>query len=249
MKQPKLCLHCGASEVERQALEGVVLPPTTKSYTPVGHNVLLDLAEDMLGDVGFRFGNSAHSLTHDGSRYFGLVQLLNGTEYEQHALVMGIRNSLDKRFPAGFSFGAVVFVCDNLSFTGENVIKRKHTPNIMRDLPDMIAEAVSSTKVMRDDQERRFEQYQGFRLTDQQADHVIVNMLRAGVVNTSRVEKVVREWDEPSHDFGGRTAWRLFNATTESLKGLNLHDMPTRTIGLQSLMDDVTGYEPQLIAA
>lgn len=245
---PNLVLHCGATEVPRTQLQEIAVPRPTRTWHPIGHSTLLDLVEDKLGDVGFRFGVQAHSLTKESKRYFGLVELLNGCgEGDEHALVMGIRNSVDKSFPAALAFGSQVFVCDNLAFSGEIKVSRKHTTNIMRDLPGLVASAVSQTKVMQHNQTLRFEYYQERRIQGRMADHIIVEMLRRGVVNTSRVEKVVNEWDEPSHDFGGRTAWRLFNATTEALKGAPLQDIPTRTLILQALLDEVTGFQPTVI--
>lgn len=248
---PQLMLHCGANEVERNVLTGIVLPPATDTYMPVGHDTIVDLAEDRLGDMGFRFGNQAHSLTHDNARYFGLVELLNGSTHEEFSMVVGLRNSIDKSFPAAMGFGSHVFVCDNLAFGAEIRFSRKHTIHIMRDLPDLIGKAVNQTQLFKVNQEARFEHYQETVIRSRQkADHIIVEMLRKNVINTSRVQKVVAEWDTPSHDHGGRTAWRMFNAATEALKpgnkGVPLHDLPPRTIRLQDLMDQVTGFTPQV---
>ena len=244
MNTPNLCLHCGANEVPRTELADVVLPESTRTYMPIGHDVFLDLVEDQMNEVGFQFGGQAHSLTKEGNRYFGLVHLLNGTESDDHALVMGIRNSLDKTFPAAVSFGSQVFVCDNLAFTGEIKVARKHTTNIMRDLPNLVMSAVSQTTIMRDNQNLRFDHYKEAKLTDMRADHAIVDLLRCGAINTSRVKKVVEQWDEPVHDFGGRTVWRMFNAVTEALKGAPLPDVSSRTIEMQAVMDRVSGFVP-----
>jgi len=257
MQHPKLCLHCGANEVERTALSGIVLPPSTDTYMPIGHDTIVDLAEDRLADAGFRFGAQAHALTHDGSRYFGLVELLNCSDHDEFALVVGLRNSIDKSFPAAMGFGSHVFVCDNLAFGAEIRFSRKHTIHIMRDLPDLIGTAVNQTQLFKVNQELRFEHYQEVRIKSQiEADHIILNMLRREVINTSRIEKVVKEWDEPSYDHGPRTAWRMFNAATEALKlsnkGVPLHELAPRTIRLQDLMDQVTGFvpkQPEVIAA
>ena len=58
---------------------------------------------------------------------FGLLEVANCQQTEDYAYVLGLRNSHDKRFPAGLAVGASVFVCDNLSFSGEIKIGRKHT--------------------------------------------------------------------------------------------------------------------------
>jgi hypothetical protein len=250
MNHPKLMLHCGANEVERQALEGILLPPATDTYMPVGHDVIVQLAEDQLAEMGFRFGAQAHSLTHDNARYFGLVELLNGSNpNDEHALVVGLRNSIDKSFPAAMGFGSHVFVCDNLAFGAEIRFSRKHTVHIMRDLPDLVGIAVHQTTLFQSNQNARFECYKETKVTNFRADHVILDMLRIGAVNTSRIQKVMNEWDTPSHDHGDRTVWRLFNAATEALKpsnkGVPLHELAPRTIKLQSLMDRVTGFVPE----
>jgi hypothetical protein len=52
--------------------------------------------------------------------------------------VLGLRNSNNKRFAAGMVIGIAPFVCDNLAFSGEVKLARKHTVHIKRDLPMMI---------------------------------------------------------------------------------------------------------------
>lgn len=246
MKRPNLILHCGAHEVPRKELAKVELPPTTETYHPIGHDTLVDLVEDKLADVGFRFGAQAHSLTKNGDRYFGLVQLLNGSSDEdEYALVAGLRNSLDKKFPAALAFGSQVFVCDNLAFSGEIKISRKHTSRIMHDLPGLVASAVSQTTFMQESQSIRFEHYKKSKIDTRTADHLIIEMVRREVINTVRVQRIVQAWDAPEHDFGPMTAWRLFNAATESLKGSPLGDMPGKTIELQAILDAQTGFVPR----
>ena len=51
------------------------------------------------------------------------------------------------------------------------------------------------------------------------ADHAILTMFRRGIVNIQRVADVVDAWEQPPFDWGGRTAWRLFNAATYALTG------------------------------
>ena len=55
------------------------------------------------------------------------------------------------------------------------------------------------------------------------------------------IPKVIEEWHEPSHDFGGKTAWRLHNAFTEVAKDVfdrNPLTASQRTIGLNSMFAD-----------
>lgn len=52
--------------------------------------------------------------------------------------VVGLRNSNQMRFSAGFLLGEAPFICDNLAFCGEAVAMRKHTKNIRKDLKGQI---------------------------------------------------------------------------------------------------------------
>ena len=54
--------------------------------------------------------------------------------------VIGMRNSNDMKFPAGLVIGIAPFVCDNLCFSGEVEVNRKHTVFIKRDLPILMTD-------------------------------------------------------------------------------------------------------------
>jgi hypothetical protein len=86
----------------------------------------------------------------------------------------GLRNSHDKSFPIGVAFGSRVFVCDNLAFIADHVVKRRHTTNLKRDLPALVTEMIEPLALHREAQAKTFERYKGALLTDQQADHAIM---------------------------------------------------------------------------
>lgn len=95
-------------------------------------------------------------------------------------------------------------------------------------------------------QAARVDAYKEKQITNKTADHLILNMLRSGVVNTQRVEKVVAEWDVPSHEEfkkTGRSIWRLEQAVTESLKGSNIIQMPERTTKMITLLDEAAEFK------
>ena len=241
-------MHCGAAEVQRNEIAEIAVPETTRSYCPIPHADFADLIEDALGEYGFRFGEQAHALNREGAQYFGMAELLgeNATN-EVFNLVGGWRSAYDKSLSGSFVIGSQVFVCDNLAFSGEVQIARKHTTNILRDLPTLVRGAVQGTKAMAEQQEVRYERYGEARLKDSVANHTIIRMLQLGVISSSKVEKVVNEYYEPSHEEhldanGNRTNWTLFNAATEALKGVGLGTMPKRTIALHGLMDGATDY-------
>ena len=230
-------------EVQRNELSGVVLPPATQSYQPIGHDWLLDQLQDGLRNMGLGFGAEHHGLSHDGARYFGLIQITGLAANDDYTIQMGVRNSLDKRFGAQVAFGNQVLVCANLCFHGNYMLGRKHTTHIERDLPNIIEGTFERIPEMNRLQDQRIAAYREANLTQAKADHLVMNMLRGGAINTARIEKVIKEWDEPSFEHGDRTVWRMHNAATQALKGVNIHEMPQRTIALQEVCDRAIGFD------
>lgn len=209
---------------------------------PVAHGAILDEVQHVLTANGLHVVSEAHGLTADGARYFGLLQVDDGRGADGWGLVVGVRNSHDKSFPAGLALGASVFACDNLSFYGEVKLARKHTAYIRRDLPQFVNRAVGMLTQLRHTQEQRFLTYQRTELADVQAHDLTIRAVDAQVLPVTKIPDVLKEWREPRYpEFReGKTAWRLFNAFTETLKG-RLTELPRRTQTLHGLMDGACG--------
>ncbi len=241
MKSCNLILHCGAEAVERDALRAVHTPAATSTWQPVSHLRLIQQVEHALAASHLTIVNQAHALSHEGARYFGLLQIQNGSENPDYAWVLGLRNSHDKRFPAGIVAGASVFVCDNLSFSGEVELARKHTVYIERDLPQLTERAIGQLVERWHSQDTRIARYREKTITDVAAHDLMIRAVDVGVVPVSTLPKVITEWRVPAHEeFQPRNTWSLFNAFTEALKG-NLPLLPRRTQALHGLMDAHVG--------
>jgi hypothetical protein len=237
-----LLLHCGAHKVERTTLDLIATPPATETWFPIPHRSLLGQVENKLRNSGLEIVNEAHALTHDGNRYFGLLQVVSDEQSRDFALVLGIRNSHGQSFPAGLVVGASVFCCDNLSFSGEIRIDRKHTKFINRDLPQLVEAAVGRLADQRHKQELRFLTYQRTELSDSEAHDLVIQALDAQVLPVTKIPDVLDEWRHPRHpEFrAGKTAWRLFNSFTEIGKGA-LERLPRRTQALHGILDSHVG--------
>src|ERR1700677_4292703 len=164
-----LILHCGAHSKSRNVVKHVPTPKGTATWTPIPHILLIEEVERALKTNGLTIANQAHSLTHDQSRYFGLMEVRNGKSHEDYAYVLGLRNSHDKRFPAGIVAGMSVFVCDNLSFSGEIKIARKHTRFILRDIPMLTQDAIGRLMERWHHQDARILAYKGKSVSDRVA--------------------------------------------------------------------------------
>lgn len=243
MRTADLMLHVGANKVDAGALGDVPTPASTATWTPIPHAELLGAVRRNVEATGLRVIHEAHGLGQDGARYFGLLQVANGRQHEDYTTVIGLRNSHDKVFPAGLAVGSQVFVCDNLSFSGEVKIARKHTRHILRDLPNLIERAVGRLGDLRMKQDRRIEAYKERDLGDRAVHDLLVRSLDARVIPSTRLPKVLAEWREPQHEEfrGRRNVWRLFNAFTETMKGSGIFRMPKTTQALHGLMDGACG--------
>ena len=241
MKSCNLILHCGGAAVQRADLKNVRTPLATRTWSPIPHLRLIEQVERALSAAHLTIVNQAHALSHDGDRYFGLIQVETKQNSGDYALVLGLRNSHDKRFPAGLVAGAQVFVCDNLSFHGEVELSRKHTRFIGRDLPLLTEGAIGQLQEKWHGQEERIDRYRGQPIDDRDAHDLMVRAVDVGVCPVTVLPKVVQEWREPTHEvFRPRTVWSLFNGFTEALKG-NLPLLPARTQALHGLMDGFVG--------
>jgi hypothetical protein len=227
-------LHAGANAVSYDDLRAVQHPAPTDTHIPVAHHEIVELVRYTLGFYGHEIAEEAHAISEDGMRYFGLMSLRS--PYGDYTDTVGLRNSNDKRFPIGIAFGSRVFVCDNLAFIGDQVIKRKHTVKAKRELPGLVTEIVAPLQQQRIAQNQKLLAYQGTPLNDAQADHAIMDMYRKDIIGVQRIADVLEMWERPQHDWGGKSAWRLFNAATFSLAG-KVAERPDLTKQLHQVID------------
>ena len=240
----KLYMHCGGHHVDREAAVTTPTPQRTRTWVPVPHGRLLGLVEQTLAGTGMRVVSEAHGLWGEGQRYFGLLQVENNHAAGDHSMVVGLRNSHDRTFPAAIAVGCGVFVCDNLSFSGEVTLSRRHTRFVERDLPGVVARAIGQVGQLRHLQEERIAAYKATPLGNRAAHDLVVRALDARVLPVTWVPEVVEQWRQPNHrEFlaDGRTAWTLFNAFTEVLKRGNLQQLPRRSQALHGLIDSECG--------
>ncbi len=242
-RRAKLCLHCGANEVTRAEVQSTETPRATDTWQPIPHIELIEQVEEALTFNHLQIGNVSHSLSREGARYFGLMEIRSQQLREDdYAYVLGIRNSHDKTFPAGLVVGASVFVCDNLSFSGEIRVTRKHTRFIRRDLVTLVQGSIGKLMTAWQQQDQRIERYKEHDLTDEQVHDIVIRSVDVGVLPNRILPDLLKEWREPSHEeFNDRNAWSLFNSYTEVLKG-NLAELPRRTERLHGLLDSEIGW-------
>jgi len=216
--RPNLYIHAGGSVVDFATLESVATPKPTDSHTPIPHSAFVCAVEETARNLGYAFDNPQFALAKDGARFFGLAHL--GRNIGDSELLVGLRNSHDKSYPAALVLGQRVFVCDNLAFSGEVVVGRRHTRHIMRDLPTLLVRGFDILNLESRNIEARTEFYKATEVSDRDADALILrSAYDFGALSTRQIPRALEAWRVPPHEeFRPRTAWSLFNALTEAHK-------------------------------
>ena len=218
----------------------------TRSHKPVPFSTGIDLVHDVAESNGFRFGEEQYVLARKDTQLFGLIEVLNFTT-EESKICFGVRSSLNKTLPWELCGGEALTVCTNLDLFGSVVMKRKQTTFIMNDLRILMDGFMGQFTASVEQRAVQVERYKSAQLKDATANHTIIQMLRQGIINTQRVEKVVNEYYEPSHvehlnEEGERTNWTLFNAATEAFKGSPISTYTERSAKLHTLIGKATDY-------
>lgn len=243
-----MILHCGAEGVSREAVVNVPTPEATESWFPIPHHRVIETVEEGLKALGMTVRKEAHALTKEGNRYFGILEVASdkhqGSDY---AYVLGLRNTHDKSFTASIAAGSRVFVCDNLGFSGEITIARKHTRFIERDLPVLTSRAVGLLAQNWVSMDERIALYKRTELGDAQAHDLLVRSLDSGAATACQLPKVLQQWRAPNHpEFAeNKNVWRLMNAFTEVAKENPNAMLVKRSVQLHSLLDSFVGFAPE----
>jgi hypothetical protein len=240
MADSNLVLHRGARPVTADELRHYQAPPPRGRWFPLSHSRVLDVVAETLGEAGYAIEKQQLGVLRDGSRFFGTLDLKSPIA-DGISLAVGVRNSVDQSFPLGFCAGHRVFVCDNLAFRSELLVRRKHTIHGERDFVRRIAEAVGSLPSFREQEAIRIERMKEAELDHDQADALILRGFERGIVGARELPRVLQQWrNPPFEEFRPRTAWALLNAFTGALKERSSsqpQSYATQTMRLHALLD------------
>ena len=252
MHLSNLVLHAGGKLVTLDQLREYRAPPPEGRWHPIAHDTVLDTVKETLGEAGYEVKREKLALNERGTRFFGTLDLATPIATGV-SLAVGIRNSTDKSFPLGFCGGSHVFVCDNLAFRADLLVKRKHTVNGARNFQAAIAQAVISLGEFKEMEAVRVKNMQERELSPDRADSLILRSYEKGIISALQLPLVLKEWREPSfEDFQPRTAWSLCNAFTSVLRA-RATSQPSRyavqTIRLSSMLEPTAAVTDNEILA
>ena len=192
-------------------------PEPTSTHVPIPHFRVVDLVATTVGMSGTRSRPSTTASPRTALATSGSCRSAAPTRgYED---TVGLRNSHDKSFPVGIAFGSRVFVCDNLAFLADTVIKRRHTANAKRDLPGLVGELIEPLALQREAQANTFERYRASSSRTSSPITPSSTCTEAGGQHAAHSGRSRSGTNPLRRVQGTRSAWRLFNAATFALNG------------------------------
>jgi len=213
-----LLLHRGSRRVSPDELCRISAPTPTKSWNPIPHYRVLDSVLSAVDNTGYKVRRMDLGVSHDNHKFFGVLDLAS-TIIEGVMLAIGVRNSTDKSLPAGIAVGERILVCDNLAFSAQIVVMRKHTRWIENELDQRIVSGIARLSQFQQNSADRINRLQQTPVSDPQAHDLLVKAVDHRCIGLRDLPKVLHEWRQPSYEaFQPRTAWSLLNAFTEVAK-------------------------------
>ncbi|MEP2445789.1 MAG: DUF932 domain-containing protein [Balneola sp.] len=237
----QLLTQCGAERCSLEQLLTIPDPPKTRTYTPLPHydfavNVLT-IASEIL--KGYRFDGDAYAVNSNGDKMFGVItyRKIHQSPDEDLKLAIGLRNSHDRSFSAGLTIGSTVLVCDNMVFSGDITVMRRHQGEDMHeDLQDQIISAIYRSQHNMSHIVEDVELMKQVPLTLEQKYQYMGMLTGKGILSPSQSSAAFKELWEPSHDeFTIDSLWSAYNCATEALKSSPVHQIVQRHSGLHQL--------------
>jgi hypothetical protein len=203
-------LHKGGWVATKADVASVPVPEETDSYVPVPFSRFIEEVEFHVPRFGLTITEERFALARDGEQMFGVLTCTNGVAHSDYALAIGLRNSYDRSLSVGLIAGSHVMCCDNLGFSGEVGMQRKHTANVFRDLPDLIYRMLSGVSSLQSRIHAEIAEMKECELHVKSTDHFMVEAVRQNALPASQLPKVIDAWEKPRHEeLAPRTAWSL----------------------------------------
>jgi len=212
-------------------------PEATNRWFPISHATFYEEVRRSLKDAKIKVSREQHVLASDGRRYFGVMYVKpdshsknldwatpNGCE-----LALGLRHSIDKSIAACLLYGAEVFVCSNLAFSGEIILAQKHYSRIRWELPTLVDNAIGSLSGCFEQQADEYAAFQKLHVNSQRVPYLLLQLQDRGIIPAGKVPMLFRHalhlpkeahlTDLPEQANVEVPIWDIFNAITEYLPG------------------------------
>jgi hypothetical protein len=204
-----------ALRIPEHVLDASVHRDSSSRFHPLSHGEVLDQLDAAVirsglkvkkngqGEFIRRFtltGNSKQK-NEQASRMSCQMPLANPIDSESR-LMIGVINSWDKSLSLRLAIGSEVFVCTNGCVFGEKTVSKKHTTNVLHNLPLELDCALSQVKSHKEFQKDFFSKLRGSEIGDKDAAWLIMQAATESVdaISPSQSVRTYNEWLEPQHE-------------------------------------------------
>lgn len=226
------------------------LPQATETFTPVAHRQVHELFQQAAGINSQAIKPVWFKQAPNGEVAMGCYDLaLPGLDTTESKAQVGWLNSWDKSVSARVFMAEEIRICSNGMVFAIKVVARKHTPEILNDLPGLIAKALGDAERRFVGNRERIRVYKETTLTDAAADHLLLEHWRRGVFGDRQLKAAHDEYRDPKYAaFKPRNVWSFHNAVTETLKRSIVFDAPHLTTVSNDLLDSFAGFDEAKLA-
>jgi hypothetical protein len=210
--------------------------PKKASWKGINHGQLANLVVNQLLARGFIIKDEKWTLTHGDLGLLGVIEVEPGPHFDWSRLTKGVktyentvarglsvclyvRHANNGQVALRFDIGGRVHVCDN-GLSVDRVIagiRRKHSEN--HTLESRVHEGVELFSNQLGSVGTQVEMLANIDLSNREGDHLVLEAAHKGIIPSSLILDVSKEWREPRHpEFKERNGWGLYNAFTELAK-------------------------------
>lgn len=194
------------------------VPDSTDTYTAVAHLDIHDTVLAKLEERGIEIQKIQFKSNKKGTQVIATYFL--ESDDSEFGGMLAWRNSYDKTRSVAICAGATVYICSNGAVMGEMKFIKRHVGEVNDQLENAIDEQLNKIEQMIFDTITLKDKLDSKTFDRYLAGAVIGNLYLKGVLNTTQMEIVKKELDEPSFLYGVEedSLWSLFNHVTHALK-------------------------------
>ena len=209
-----LIAHVDCEYADRAAIKALTdhCPPPTSSWRPLAHELVDNVVREKVERAGFQIIGSKYALSDpvkarkvEKERTAKLAGIYNGfgakamgiltvahPNFDDVAMAIAWMSSYNKVWPLSLAAGVNVFVCDNLSFTGDVVTYRRHTSGI--DLNAETDKALVGIRAESERMDRLIGGLKGAPCSDAQFEGIVCDGIRGGIFGGSAPCDLLNAW-------------------------------------------------------
>jgi hypothetical protein len=223
-----LIAHVGGKYRTREELATLPCPTPTETWRPVPHFELVSSLVESLTHHGIQINREQYATSgKEDARLFGVLDLIiPDLQTPEYGMSLGLRASNDRSLAIQATAGARVFVCDNLSFSGDSgtvVLRKKHTSKL--DLAKVVPPAIDAYLDKAGAFKVDIERMRNEAISDARAKEIMCDIFVNHVLPLKLFEKAYHLYfddDQQRGNFPERTLWALNNTFTETVKVLSV---------------------------